>query len=138
MDDKRDSGEILLKVLAGTQLLAEEAGANRNDDQADDQPNGADAPSERPQTGEDPDADAGADKRGDHRSMGLSFSLPKRRGRMPSRPTAYRMRDTEVMHSSPEASENESTTTMLAYSCNGLPPTMPRISRKPLFGSILV
>lgn len=38
MDDKRDSGEILLKVLAGTQLLAEEAGANRNDDQADDQP----------------------------------------------------------------------------------------------------
>lgn len=37
MDDKRDSGEILLKVLAGTQLLAEEAGANRNDDQADDQ-----------------------------------------------------------------------------------------------------
>lgn len=38
MDDKSDSGEILLKVLAGTQLLAEEAGANRNDDQADDQP----------------------------------------------------------------------------------------------------
>lgn len=38
MDDKPDSGEILLKVLAGTQLLAEEAGANRNDDQADDQP----------------------------------------------------------------------------------------------------
>lgn len=35
MDDKPDSGEILLKVLAGTQLLAEEAGANRNDDQAD-------------------------------------------------------------------------------------------------------
>ncbi len=26
MDDKPDSGEILLKVLAGTQLLAEEAG----------------------------------------------------------------------------------------------------------------
>ena len=75
MDDKRDSGEILLKVLAGTQLLAEEAGANRNDDQADDQPNGADAPSERPQTGEDPDADAGADKRGDHRSMGLVVQL---------------------------------------------------------------
>ena len=38
MDDKPDSGGILLKVLAGTQLLAEEAGANRNDDQADDQP----------------------------------------------------------------------------------------------------
>lgn len=38
MDDKPDSGEILLKVLAGAQLLAEEAGANRNDDQADDQP----------------------------------------------------------------------------------------------------